>query len=99
MRLGSNPNKQVEQEQSQYLHQVIVPVYIPNEEGYFVDALQILKICLDSLFNTVHDRTYITLVNNGSCENVVRYLDSLFLEKKIHELIHTDNIGKLKFFK
>lgn len=95
MRLGSNPNKQVEQEQSKFLHQVIVPVYIPNEEGYFVDALRILKICLDSLLNTVHDRTYITVVNNGSCENVVRYLDSLFSDKKIQELIHTDSIGKI----
>lgn len=96
MRLGSNPNKQVDQEeQSNYLHQVIVPVYIPNEEGYFVDALKILKICIDSLCNTVHDRTYITVVNNGSCANVVHYLDSLFSEKKIHELIHTDNIGKI----
>lgn len=95
MRLGSNPNKAIDQEQSKYIHQIIVPVYIPNEEGYFVDALKILKICLESLFNTIHDRTYITLVNNGSCENVVRYLDSLFFEKKIHELIHTDNIGKI----
>ena len=96
MRLGSNPNKQVDQEeQSNYLHQVIVPVYIPNEEGYFVDALKILKICIDSLCNTVHDRTYITVVNNGSCSKVVHYLDSLFSEKKIHELIQTDNIGKI----
>lgn len=95
MRLGSNPNKSIDQEQSQYIHQIIVPVYIPNEEGYFVDALKILKICLESLFNTVHDRTYITVVNNGSCENAVRYLDTLFLEKKIHELTHTDSIGKI----
>jgi hypothetical protein len=95
MRLGSNPNKQVEQEQSQFLHQVIVPVYIPNEEGYFVDALKILTICLESLFNTIHNRTFITVVNNGSCENVVRYLDTLFSEKKIHELTHTDSIGKI----
>ncbi len=95
MRLGSNPNKSIDQEQSKYIHQIIVPVYIPNEEGYFVDALKILKICLESLFNTIHDRTYITVVNNGSCENVVRYLDTLFSEKKIHELTHTDSIGKI----
>lgn len=95
MRIGSNPNKEIHQEQSVFSHQIIVPVYIPNETGYFVDALKILKICLNSLFNTVHDSTYITLVNNGSCENVVHYLEELFLEKKINELIHTDNIGKI----
>lgn len=95
MRLGSNPNKEINQEQSRFLHQIIIPVYIPNEEGYFGDALKILTICLESLFNTIHDRTYITVVNNGSCENVVRYLDTLFTEKKIHELTHTDSIGKI----
>lgn len=95
MRLGSNPNKEINQEQSKYIHQIIVPVYIPNEEGYFIDAFKILKICLNSLFNTIHDRTYITIVNNGSCQSVVNYLDELFLEKKVKELIHTDNIGKI----
>lgn len=95
MRIGSNPNKEINQEESGFIHQIVVPVYIPNEEGYFIDALKILKICLNSLFNTIHDRTYITIVNNGSCENVVKYLDELFLEKKIEELIHTDNVGKI----
>ena len=95
MRIGINPNKEIHQEPSEFLHQIIVPVYIPNEEGYFIDALKILKICLNSLLNTVHDKTYITVVNNGSCENVVNYLDELFLKKRIKELIHTDNIGKI----
>jgi len=95
MRIGSNPNKEIHQEQSEFIHQIIIPVYIPNEEGYFVDAFKILQLCLNSLFNTIHDRTYITIVNNGSCQSVVNYLDNLFLEKKIRELIHTDNIGKI----
>jgi cellulose synthase/poly-beta-1,6-N-acetylglucosamine synthase-like glycosyltransferase len=95
MRIGSNPNKEIYQEDSFFIHQIIVPVYIPNEEGYFADGLKILKICLNSLLNTIHDRTYITIVNNGSCENVVKYLDELFLEKKIKDLIHTDNVGKI----
>ncbi|KQO20433.1 hypothetical protein ASF10_17300 [Flavobacterium sp. Leaf82] len=95
MRIGSNPNKEINQEQSFYIHQIIVPVYIPNEEGYFLDALKILKICLNSLFNTIHDRTFVTIVNNGSCSNVVKYLNELLEENKIKELIHTDNIGKI----
>lgn len=95
MRIGSNPNKEINQQQSFYIHQIIVPVYIPNEDGYFLDALKILKICLNSMFSTVHDRTFITIVNNGSCANVVKYLNELFEENKIKELIHTDNIGKI----
>lgn len=95
MRIGSNPNKEINIEQSEFIHQIIVPVYIPNEEGYFVDAFKILQLCLNSLFDTTHERTYITVVNNGSCQNVVNYLDELFLEKKIKELIHTDNVGKI----
>ena len=82
MRQGSNPNKEINNEGSFFIHQIIVPVYIPNEEDYFKDALKILKTCLNSLFNTIHDRTYITIVNNGSCESVVNYLDKLFSDKK-----------------
>ncbi len=95
MRIGDNPNKNIDLEKSAYNHQIIVPVYIPNEEDYFKDALKILKICLNSLFNTVSDTTFISVVNNGCCENVVAYLNTLFLEKKIKELIHTDSIGKI----
>ena len=95
MRIGSNPNKDINQIEPEYYHQIIIPVYIPNEEDYFKDAFKILKLCLESLNKTVHSKTYITVVNNGSCTAVVHYLDKLFLEKKINELVHTDNIGKV----
>jgi hypothetical protein len=95
MRVGYNPHKDKEQEDSGYLHQIIIPVYIPNHEGYFKDSLAILKLCLDSLFATTHNQTFITIVNNGSDIGVVSYLDLLLKENKIQELIHTQNIGKL----
>lgn len=95
MRVGFNPHKDKVQESSYYLHQVLVPVYIPSEEGYFKDSFAILKLCLESLLNTVHAKTFISIVNNGSCVIVVDYLNDLFKKKKIQELIHTDNIGKL----
>ncbi len=95
MRIGTNPNKQVSLTESDYTHQIIIPVYIPNEDDYFKDGLKIFILCLGSLFKTIHKKTYITIVNNGSCKNVITYLDQLFLEKKINELIHTDNIGKI----
>jgi hypothetical protein len=95
MRVGYNPHKDKEQEDSGYLHQIIIPVYIPNHEGYFKDSLAILKLCLDSLFATTDNQTFITIVNNGSDIGVVSYLDLLLKENKIQELIHTQNIGKL----
>ena len=95
MRLGFNPHKDKQQIKSDYFHQVVIPVYIPNQEGYFKDSLEIFKLCLDSLFKTIHKKTYITIVNNGSCDVVIAYLNKLFLDGEIQEIINTSNIGKL----
>lgn len=95
MRTGSNPNKDKTLETSPYTHQVIIPVYIPNQEGYFKDSFRILKLCLESLLKTIHNKTFITVINNGSSHEVIAYLDKIYLESKIHELVHTENIGKL----
>lgn len=95
MRVGFNPNKDKQLEKSNYNHQVIVPVYIPNQEGYFKDSFQILQYCLESLFKTSHSKTYFTIVNNGSCVEIINYLNQLYQENKIHEVIHTTSIGKI----
>lgn len=93
MRIGLNPQKNKEQESSVFFHQVVIPVYIPNQEGYYKDSFAILKLCLLSLFKTCHKKTYFTIVNNGSCNEVRVYLDELFQNGKIHEVVHTTNIG------
>lgn len=95
MRIGLNPNKDSVIECSKYIHQVVIPVYIPNQEGYFKDSLRILKLCVESLLITIHNKTFITIVNNGSCQGVKQYLESLFNTEKIQELVHSENIGKL----
>lgn len=95
MRIGYNPHKDEAILQSDNLHQVVIPVYIPHQEGYFKDSLRILQLCLNSLLKTVHDKTYITVVNNGSCKVVMDYLDKVYQDGQIQELIHTENIGKL----
>ncbi|MFE3846689.1 glycosyltransferase family A protein [Flavobacterium sp. LB3P45] len=95
MRIGNNPHKDKVIAQSDYLHQVVIPVYIPHQDGYFRDSLKIFQLCLQSLLNTVHHKTYITIVNNGSCKMVMEYLDKVYDEGKVQELIHTENIGKL----
>lgn len=95
MRIGFNPNKDKQIERTNYIHQIVIPVYIPNQEGYFKDSFKILKLCINSLLNTIHNKTFITIVNNGSSQKIIEYLDRLYSEEKIHELIHTANIGKL----
>ncbi len=95
MRIGFNPNKDRQTETGDFFHQVIIPVYIPNQEGYFRDSFQILKYCLESLLKTIHNKTFVTLVNNGSCVEVVDYLNELYHDGKIKEIIHSTNIGKL----
>ena len=95
MRIGYNPHKDKRIEASKYVHQVIIPVYIPNQEGYFRDSFKIFKLCLKSLFATIHNNTFITIVNNGSDLIIKDYLNELYQDDKIHEVIHTENIGKL----
>jgi len=95
MRVGFNPHKDKIQPASNYFHQIVIPVYIPNQEGYFKDSFEIFQLCLESLFSTIHNKTHLTIVNNGSSKTVVDYLNELLKENKIQELIHTSNIGKL----
>ncbi|MDZ4148148.1 MAG: glycosyltransferase family 2 protein [Flavobacteriaceae bacterium] len=95
MRLGFNPNKDRPLTVTSYTHQVVIPVYIPNQEDYFKDSFQILKYCLESLFKTCHAQTFFTVVNNGSCAEVKADLDNLLAQNKIQEVLHTHNIGKL----
>lgn len=95
MRIGKNPKKNDAFTDLSYTHQVVIPVYIPNEIGYFKDGLKVLKASLQSLLKTSHDKTFITVVNNGSFYKVTDYLNILFFGGLIHEVIHTENIGKI----
>ena len=95
MRIGLNPHKDKLQEESDYIHQVIIPVYIPNQDGYFKDVFEILRLCLASLFATINQKTFVTIVNNGSASLVKDYLDELLKKGQVQEVIHTHNIGKV----
>lgn len=94
MRVGFNPNKDKVIMECKYLHRIIIPVYV-SKGKYKRDLLKILQFTLNSLYKTIHSRTAITVVNNGSNSEVVNFLNEEFKNKKIQELIHTNNIGKL----
>lgn len=96
MRIGTNPAKIEDNKvESLFFHQVVIPVYLPKLEGYYKEGLEILKICLESIIITIHDKTFVSVVNNGSCSEVKSYLNRMLDKGKIHEVIHTTSIGKI----
>lgn len=96
MRIGYNPLKGAKIEHD-YYHRVIVPIFIPNlHEPYFSKGLEVTKLCLESLRKTIHSKTYLTVINNGSCKEVTNYLQQLYSEGKINHLVHyKENVGKI----
>ncbi len=95
MRKGDNPQRNKEIGKSIFSHRIIIPVYIPNINGYYKDSFEILKISIKSVVKTVNTKTAITIVSNGSCKVVVNYLNDLFVNDSINELILTGEVGKL----
>ena len=98
MRIGINPEKHNNQLSIEHYHRVVIPVYIPNlEDNYFKDALVILKLCFSSLLATIHNKTKISIINNGSCNAVSAYLDELYRNNdSIDQLLYSKiNLGKV----
>ncbi|PWG04277.1 glycosyltransferase family A protein [Polaribacter aquimarinus] len=96
MRIGTNPNIHKEIDILQKSHRVIIPVYIPNFEGYFKDSLNVFKVCIESLLLTINTDTVISVISNASCDEVNQYIFNLKKEKKIDRAIfNEENVGKM----
>lgn len=96
MRLGMNPQKEKKKITLTAYHRIVVVVYIPNEEGFYENSLNVFKMCLDSLVSTINVNALITVVNNGSCKKVLDLLELYLKERKIDTLIsHNTNMGKI----
>jgi hypothetical protein len=97
MRIGSNPEKINKSISIENYHRIVIPVYIPNFEGYFKDAFDIFKLCLESLLLTVHSKSRITIYNNNSHIDVKNYIDQKYNESKyIDQVFHSkENLGKI----
>ncbi len=95
MRVGSNPEKG-KHIQDKFYHRIIVPIYVPHLNDYFKFGLNFTKLCIESLLKTIHAKSAITVVNNGSCREITTYLQELYTKGKIDQLIHfKSNIGKI----
>ena len=96
MRIGMNPQKTERKITMTTHHRIVIVVYIPNEDGFYKDSLDVFKACLDSVLLTINSNAAVTVVNNGSFEKVSSLLDLYLKEKKIDTLIsHNTNIGKI----
>jgi len=97
MRIGSNPEKTSKAITIENYHRIVIPVYIPNFEGYFKDAFDVFKLCLESLLLTIHSKTRITIYNNNCHPEVKEYIDLKYSESNcIDQVFHSkENLGKI----
>lgn len=96
MRIGDNPAKNRPLRYKEAYHKVCIPVYIPNTENYFSHSLDIFKICLSSLFKTIHEKTSICIISNNCHDTVLDFLNQCLVDGKIDTLIlNKQNKGKV----
>ncbi|MFC3880875.1 glycosyltransferase family A protein [Algoriphagus namhaensis] len=96
MRIGVNPAKLDATIPKKYYHRIIIPVFVPNFEGYFKEVFEVYKTCIKSAWLTQHGRSAITVVDNGSCIEVREWLHEQWEKGIIETLVsRSDNIGKV----
>ncbi|MEB2785141.1 glycosyltransferase family A protein [Algoriphagus persicinus] len=98
MRKGTNPSKTNHKIEISSTHRVILSVYIPDlTTEYFKDAKTIFRYCIESLLKTVHAKTRISIIINGSCEEVSQLIyDYQKSNSLIDQVFYTrENLGKI----
>ncbi len=95
MRIGQNPAKFVNQVAQPARVTIAVLNYIPFISGFYAEMLNVLKACLNSIWENT-DKPYDLLVfDNGSCEEVCQYLMDEQAAGRIQYLILSEkNLGK-----
>ncbi|UZH55633.1 glycosyltransferase family 2 protein [Salinimicrobium tongyeongense] len=95
MRSGTNPQKAKEKIRLENKLRVIMVVFIPNTVGFYANSLEVFKLSLRSLIGSNSDQYKITVVNNGSCQEVQDFLASFSGEEIDTIIYHSKNIGKI----
>lgn len=96
MRKGENTSKDKTITKQRANHRVIMPLYIPNEEGYYKYSFEIFLMCIESLRKTSINNLQISVCSNGSSDAVNKRLQVLYDNRTIDELvIERKNIGKI----
>jgi glycosyltransferase involved in cell wall biosynthesis len=95
MRIGQNPVKFVQEVAQPARVTVAVVNYIPTLGGYYAESLEVLKVCLNSIWQNTGLPYDLLVFDNASCEPVREYLSSARDEGRIQYLVLSEkNIGK-----
>ncbi|HVP21142.1 MAG TPA: glycosyltransferase family A protein [Anaerolineaceae bacterium] len=96
MRIGQNPAKNVKEAAVPKKVTVAVLSYIPFLSGFYAQTLDVLKLCLGSIWKNTTEIEYDLMVfDNGSCDEVINFLLESKSQGKIQYLILSEkNLGK-----
>ncbi len=95
MRTGQNPAKSIEYVAKPERVTVAVVSYIPFLKGYYSNSLDVLKLCLSSIFENTRIPYDLLVFDNGSCQEVIDLLRTAHQHGEIQYLVLSEkNIGK-----
>lgn len=95
MRIGQNPAKFAKEVERPERVTVAVLNYIPFLSGFYAEALDVLKVCLGSLYQNTTAAHDLLVFDNGSCKEVQDYLLQEHLAGRIQFLfLSQKNLGK-----
>jgi glycosyltransferase involved in cell wall biosynthesis len=95
MRIGQNPAKFIDHVAQPQKITVALITYIPFLEAYYSEGLDILKTCLESIWQNTNIPYDLLVFDNNSCPEVRNYLTEKQRQDKIQLLTLSDkNIGK-----
>lgn len=95
-RIGMNPSRNQQLDFAPPRVSVAVLVYAPHQAGYFEHRLAVTRLTLQSILTNTEKPFELLVFDNGSCPEMVSYLQGLYSAGQINTLILSDqNIGKL----
>jgi glycosyltransferase involved in cell wall biosynthesis len=95
MRIGQNPAKSAKEVARPEKVTVAVLNYIPMLSGFYAETLDVLKVCLNSLYENTTIPHDLMVFDNGSCREVQQYLLEEHLAGRIQFLVLSEeNLGK-----
>ena len=95
MRIGQNPAKSINYVAQPAKFTIAVVSYIPFLEGYYAESLDLLKVCLGSIWANTDPPFDLLVFDNASCSEVRAYLLEASDAGKIQYLVLSDdNVGK-----
>jgi hypothetical protein len=95
-RIGLNPSRGKSLDFSPARTTVAVLVYAPHQAGYFQNRLDVTRLTIESILANTHEPFDLLVFDNGSCSEMVTYLQSLHARGAVDYLyLSKRNIGKL----